>query len=150
MTRLRYIIFTVGFAFCSCQSTNPPNPGSMPTAPKTVRISDEYSRGDVVSYDVFEWPVHQHCMAMVTLKSGRKLPMLCRRQSASIYPIPQSVFATDDPTQFGIMCEPLVAKGGVNTHALMHISVVVDSHGLSDGNRKAPKIFPVPNLIDRP
>lgn len=146
MARLRYIIYAVGFALCSCQSADPPNAGSTPTAPETVRVSDEYSRVEVVSYEAFEWPVSHHCMAMVTLKSGRKFPMLCRRQSASIYPIPQSVFATDDPTRFGIMCEPLIANG-VSTHALMRISVDVDEQGLSNGNRKVPKIFPVPELI---
>ena len=89
-------------------------------------------------------------MAMMTLKSGRKLPMLCRRQSASIYPIAQSVFATDDPTRFGIMCEPQISKKGVNAYAMMRISVVADSQGLSDGKRKAPKVSPVPKLIERP
>jgi hypothetical protein len=117
----------------------------MPSARQTVRISDEYSRGEVASYEVFDWPV-----ALVTLKSGRKLPMLCHRQFASIYPIPQSVFATEDPMRFGIMCEPVVAKEGVSTHALMSISVVADSSGISDGIRKALKISPMPNLIERP
>ena len=88
-------------------------------------------------------------MAMVTLKSGKKFPMLCRRHSASIYPIAQSVFATDDPTRFGIMCEPLISKGGVSAYAMMRISVVADSQGLSDGKRKAPKVSPVPKLIER-
>ncbi len=76
--------------------------------------------------------------------------MLCRRQSTSIYPIAQSVFATDDPTRFGIMCEPLISKEGVSAYALMRISVVADSQGLSDGKRRAPKITPVPKLIERP
>ncbi len=119
----------------------------MPSVRETVRISDEYRRAEVASYEVFDWPVPQHCMTMVTLKSGRRIPMLCRRQSSSVYPIPQSVFATDDPARFGIMCEPLITKGGINAHALMRISVVADSQGLSDGIRKAPKISPKPNLI---
>lgn len=38
----------------------------------------------------------------------------------------------------------------INAYALMRIPVVADSQGLSDGNRKAPKVSPVPNLIERP
>jgi len=151
MKHLCYIIY-VGLVLCSCKSTTLPNTntGSLPSARENVRISDDYKISEVASYEVSGWPVAQHCMAVVTLKSGRNLPMLCRRQSASIYPIPQSVFATEDPRRFSIMCEPLVAKGGVSAYALMHISVVADSSGISDGIRKAPKISPVPKLIERP
>ena len=150
MKRTRHLICEAGLALCSCHSGQIANSAPPSPARDTIRISDEYSRGEVTSYEVFEWPVSEHCMAMVTLKSGRKLPMLCRRQAASIYPIAQSVFATDDPTRFGIMCEPLISKEGANTHALMRISVVADSQGLSDGNRRVPKIFPIPSLIERP
>lgn len=76
--------------------------------------------------------------------------MLCRRQSTSIYPIAQSVFTTDDPTRFGIICEPLVSKEGVNAYALTRISVVANAQGLSDGKRRVLKVSPVPKLIERP
>ncbi len=76
--------------------------------------------------------------------------MLCHEESGSIYPIPQSVFATDDPTRFNIKCEPLVVLKGVQGYALMQISVIADSQGLSDGPRKASKILPKPGLIARP
>jgi len=49
-----------------------------------------------------------------------------------------------------MMCEPLLEKKGMNVYALMQITVVAESKGLSDGIHAARRIFPAPSLIDRP
>ena len=150
MNPLRYLFFAAGLILCSCQGMEPVS--ARPKDPRvTIRISDDYRRGDVASYEVYEWPVFQHCMALVTLKSGRTLPMLCRKYSGTIYPIDQSVFATADPTRFVIMCVPLFGQRGTPVYPTMPISVVIDSQGPSDGSlRHASKILPKPGLIARP
>jgi hypothetical protein len=148
MKTTRHILFAVCILLCSCQ--NGTNTSMLPAVRDTMRVSDEYSRSKVSSYEVYEWPVSNHCMAMMTLKSGRKFPMLCRRQTSSIYPIPQSVFATNDPSRFRIMCEPTIEKRGMNAHCLMQISVLAESKGLSDGIHLAPMVYPTPSLIEQP
>lgn len=148
MKTARYLLFAVCMLLCSCQ--NGTNTSVLPAVRDTVRVSDEYSRSKVSSYEVYEWPVSKHCMVMMTLKSGRKLPMLCRRQASSIYPIPQSVFATDDPSRFRIMCEPMIERTGMHAHGLMQISVMAESKGLSDGIHVAPRVYPTPSLIEQP
>ncbi len=122
----------------------------LPAVHDIVRVSDEYSRSKISSYEVYEWPVSNHCMAMMTLKSGRKFPMLCRRHASSIYPIPQSVFTTNEPFRFRIMCEPMIERRGMNAHGLMQISVLAESKRLSDGIHVARRVYPTPSLIDRP
>ncbi len=73
--------------------------------------------------------------------------MLCRHQASSIYPISQSVFATDHASRFWILCEPLTEKEGMNSHSLMRIPVVADSQGVSDGVHKRCQLSPAPRLV---
>ena len=148
MNHLPPLICAISVLLCSCQSTNPTKV-STNAFPDTVRISDEYNRAKVASYEVFEWPVSQHCMAIVKLKSGTVIPLLCRQKEDSIYPIAQSVFATNDPTLFSIMCEPLIVLRDVHTHALMRITVVLNADGLFNGRHRAQKISPTPPLLER-
>ena len=150
MNQLLHICFAAPFLICSCQSTRLGNTRSIPNQGGENRISDEYGIENVVSYELFEWAVPQHCMAMVSLKSGTKLPMLCRQESASVYPIGQSVFSTEERKKFDIMCEPRFIDGEWSSFGLMEILVVTDSSGISDGKRRVARISQPLKLVQRP
>jgi len=138
-------------ALGACTSSRRPDVMDGHATQDTERISDAYRRIYVKSYQVFEWPVTNHVMALIRLKSGRQLPMLCQRFSDSVYPIRQSVFSTTDKTKFYIMCEPLMQqRDGSEGYAMMRILVTVDKDSLSTMAQKMPIIEPKPRLVDSP
>jgi len=70
------------------------------------RISDNYKRDAVKSYEVFELDSKGYVFMLVRLKTGEEFPMFCQSTSAGITPIPQSVHVEAKPDSWKIMCEP--------------------------------------------
>lgn len=84
-----------------------------------VRVSDQYSRAAVKSYEVYESNIDGHAIMLVRLINGEHFPMVCRKVQSGIYPISQSVFATPSTERWSIMCEPHVR----DVYALMRLEL---------------------------
>jgi hypothetical protein len=96
------------------------------------RISDNYQRGLVKSYEVFQVDIEGHALMMVRLKTGERFPMLCRVTSNGIAAMPQSVFIEAEADRWSIMCEPHIRQFSV----LMMLKLSrVDGEVFVDGSR---------------
>ena len=104
-------------------------------------VSDHYSLAAVKSYEVFDAGMDGYVFMLVRLKTGEHFPMLCRKTSRGIYPIPQTVFAETGKEHWSIMCEPHVR----NQSALMllKMSRVADNLFKTDKKLKATAKVPL-------
>ena len=118
-----------------------------PPQPKSVRISDRYSRASVDSYEIFKGEIDQHHFAMIHLVSGERFPMVCRVVAEGIYPIPQSVFSSGgDLTEWRIICEPRLEQA----YALIRLSVSSKGGSLRIEGEEFNRLTNKPKLLPRP
>ena len=107
------------------------------------RASDRYSRQVVKSYELFETHLADHAIMLVLLTTGEQFPMLCRKTSSGIYPIPQSVFPEQPSAKrWHIMCEPQIH----NAYALTRLELSRVDGVLFMGERKLKPTAKVPLL----
>jgi hypothetical protein len=103
------------------------------------RISDNYRREAVKSYEVFELDSKKYAIMLVRLKTGEKFPMFCQSTSAGISPIHQSVIVGPQPDTWEIMCEP--------DFALTMLKLSIKDQTLHMGNSRLARIAKPPALL---
>jgi hypothetical protein len=130
---------------CGCKSS-PPDQRFEPT-----RVSDYYARESVTSFNVYDIEIPHHKMGFFILKSGYRMPMLCKLNADGIHPIPQSVFTTQNQNAFHIICEPVTYEtNGSMSYALTAIDLSHVDGDLLVNRKKLSLYKPTPKLIDRP
>jgi hypothetical protein len=138
-----YALFVaLSFVGVSCQHLETSVPDD-PVPVKQIRVSDEYSRSAVESYEVYDVRIKQHQLALLHLRGGLTIPMVCRVADGGINPIPQSVFAVSrDSSEWNITCEPRIDF----SYALMGLAV---SYGdeLRVGGREIRPLSDKPRLL---
>jgi hypothetical protein len=110
------------------------------------RVSDRYSRRAVKSYEVFSLRIDNHVLMLVQLSTGEQFPMLCRKTSVGIYPIPQSVFAAVGTPRWSILCEPQVRRGAYTAYGLTQLEVSEANGALFMGGRRLESSTKAPLL----
>lgn len=83
------------------------------------RVSDRYSTAEVVDYTSYTTDLADHQMVLFNLRSGFRLPMLCKFSGNTLYPIPQSVFPRQQPQSWQMITEPVIDR----SHVLMSLVV---------------------------
>jgi len=112
------------------------------TVAREERVSDQYSRKAVKSYELFATEIENHVIMLVRLTTGEHFPMLCRKVDRGIYPISQSVFATPGTERWSVMCEPRVH----NAYGLMRLELSSIDGALFMGGRRLSPAAKVPLL----
>ncbi len=103
------------------------------------RISDNYKRDSVKSYEVFQTGIADHVFMMVTLKTGEHFPMLCQKTMGGIKVIHQSVFVSSGTDRWSILCEP--------NFMLMQINVSNTARSMVVGDVELKRSEPLPQLL---
>lgn len=134
--------FLVLLSACSGTKQRHINPAPV----QEQRVSDQYSREAVKSYEVFEAKIQEHVIVMMELVTGEHFPMLCRKTGNGLYPIPQSVFVEPGKEQWNIMCEPRIG----NAHALMRLEISRVNGALFIGNARLKPSAKTPLLFNLP
>jgi hypothetical protein len=88
-----------------------------------VRVSDQYRYENVVSYFSYDADIRRHLLVLVTLKSGIRLPMLCRVNGSSMSPLTQCVTTSSEPNRWSIAASPEIEIEGRYGTATMCILV---------------------------
>lgn len=102
------------------------------------------------SYEVFHIKIPDHVLALIRLKNGTRLTMLCRLDADGIQPLPQSVFARGGTEAWYVMVEPKIRKGKTTGHALMRLEFrIVAGRLVSRDGRALKKMEDKPYLTDR-
>jgi len=115
--RARIIASALTILMFGC--AHPPHRQSATAPTPQERVSDHYSRSAVSTYELYNCSIDDHILMRTWLKSGEHFPMLCRKTSRGVYPIPQSVFTEQSAERWSLMCEPRVH----DTYALMRLEV---------------------------
>jgi hypothetical protein len=140
------VLMTAGEAIAKPKSGS----NSSSKAKSPPNLSHQYKLSAVASYEAYDGAPAGHCLALIKLKNGTVLPMMCKLDATGIYPLPQSIFAAPLAGEWSMLVEPVVQIRGGQAHALMKIDLKLTDGVLMAGGKKLVKSAVQPKLIKSP